>query len=157
MRLYNGQKYPCLILFFFFPWTLSYIYIYIYIFFFFLGCGCDSCFVFCLIRHDFFFNKLGDCFFFFFFFFVLIGHHFLIVNLYKLVFPSLHFSTPTKQKREKLKYFLSSYFSILPPFFIPSLFPPHQQHSLSLMVFPFKISWLICYIHQVDYTPLSRF
>ena len=110
--------------FFFFLDIVIYIYIFIY---FFLGCGCDSCFVFCLTRHDFFFNKLGDCFFFFFFFFVLIGHHFLIVNLYKLVFPSLHFSTPTKQKKEKLKSFLFSHFSILPQFSILSLFHPSNQ------------------------------
>ena len=68
----------------------------------------------------------------------------IIVSLYKLHFPSFPFFSPTKQKSfplshfstsptkhtwGKIKFFLSSYFSILPLIFHPATFPLLQQNG----------------------------
>ena len=83
-----------------------------------------------ILGHDFyFFSKFGRLLFFcgylslFCFNWASFFNKSLLVNLFKLIFfhPST-FSLSTKQKGEKIKYYISSHFSILPPFSIFTLF-----------------------------------
>ena len=138
MRLLNGQKCPSLVPFllllfcvghvaslfsfsffsFWFPglWVGTCLFSFSFSFFFFWGYGCDIyiyiflCVCVCLTRHDFFFNKLGDCFFFFFgvavceffcFNWPLFFNKNVWKNLYKLTFsiPLLFHSQPNKKER----------------------------------------------------------
>ena len=115
------------------------------LFFFLLPCsvsrclvGFFICFVFCFSfsgqrclfsRHDFYFsNKFRWLLFFcgYLSLFVFNCASFINkgiwVNLFKLIFSSLHFSTPNQQKGEKINFF-----SILPPFSILPLFYSSNQ------------------------------
>ena len=97
-------------------------------FFFFWFIGQASSSVHCSYSFSFCFLL---CFFFFCHFLVLIGYHFKQWYINKFIqthfFYFSTFSLPTKQKWEKLKFFLSSHFSILLPFSILPLFYPSNQ------------------------------